>query len=369
MRHSRATLPYRLLLSAVVVVLGVLPAAAEESRIAVLNWSDYIADDTVERFQSETGLKVDYEEFDTKDALETRLLQGRTGKDVVVPTAAFLQRHTTDGMFLKLDKAKLPNYANLDRELNRIAGLYDPGNQFAVPYLWGTTGIGYNVARIKERMANAPTDSWRMLFDPTVVQRFKDCGVAMPDSPVDVIKSVLRYLGRDPNSQKEEDIRAAEAHLARIRPYIAFFDTARYIDDLASGAACLVLGWSGDVVQARARARDAGSEVEIGYSIPREGAMVWMDVLAIPADAPNPEAAHRFIDFVMRPEIAADIANTVGFANANAASKDDLDPELSGDPALYPPLSVKQRLFADKAQPAEVERLIQSAFNRAKQAR
>jgi putrescine transport system substrate-binding protein len=272
-------------------------------------------------------------------------------------------------MFLKLDKPRLGNYGNLDRELNRIAAAYDPGNQYAVPYLWGTTGIGYNIGRIKERMANAPVDSWRILFDPAVVARFKDCGVAMPDSAVDVMKSVMRYLGRDPNGRKEDDIRAAEAHLTRLRPYIAYYDTQRYIDDLAAGTACLVMGWSGDVVQARSRARDAGAEIEIGYSIPREGAMVWMDVMAIPADAPHADAAHRFIDFVLRPEIAADIANTVGFATANAAARDDLDPELAGDLALYPPPAVKAKLFADKAMPAESDRLMQAAFERAKMRR
>jgi putrescine transport system substrate-binding protein len=358
-----------LIWASLVLCLGARSALGQDKALSVLNWSDYIADDTVERFESETGIKVTYEEFDTKDALETRLSGRRTGFDVVVPTAGFLQRHLGDGMFLRLDKSRLANYGNLDRDLNRIAAQYDPGNQYAVPYLWGTTGIGFNVARLKERMPGAPTDSWRILFDPAVVSRFKDCGVAMPDSAADVIRAVLRYLGRDPNTQREDDIRAAEAHLLRLRPAIAYFDTARYIEDLANGAACLVLGWSGDVVQARARARDAGAEIEIGYSVPREGAMVWMDVMAIPADAPHPEAAHRFIDFVLRPEIAADIANTVGFANANAASRDDLDPELAGDAALYPPQPVKLRLFADKASPAEIDRMMQAAFERVKQGR
>lgn len=357
------------MIAALALAAASLPAFAEENALNVFNWSDYIADDTVERFEAETGIKVTYEEFDSKDTLEARLAAGRTGLDVVVPTASFLQHHTADGMFRKLDKSLLANYGNLDRDLNRIASAYDPGNQYAVPYLWGTTGIGYNVARIKERMANAPLDSWRLLFEPSVVSRFKDCGVAMPDAPVDVIKAVLRFLGRDPSSPRAEDIRAAEAHLARLRPYIAYFDTGRYIDDLASGAACLVLGWSGDVVQARGRARDAGAEIEIGYSVPKEGAMVWMDVLAIPADAPHPEAAHRFIDFILRPEIAADIANTVGFANANAASLGDLDPELKADQALYPHQAVKQRLFADKALTPELDRLITAAFNRAKTGR
>jgi putrescine transport system substrate-binding protein len=342
------------------------PATAQ---LNVYNWSDYIAEDTIELFEKATGIKVTYDVYDSNETLEAKLSAGKTGYDIVVPTSSFMQRQIQAKLYRKLDKSKLPNRNNLDKNLMRIVAGYDPGNEYGIPYLWGTTGIGYNVAKIKERMANAPLESWRLILDPRVVSRFKDCGVAMLDAPTDVIKSTLRFLGRDPNSHRADDIKAAEEHLLKVRPSVTYFHSSKYINDLAAGDICLVLGWSGDIVQARNRAQGAGNNIEIGYTIPKEGAMVWFDMMVIPADAPNPDNAHKFMNFVMQKDIAAAIANAVGYASPNAAAMESIDDDAKSDESVYPGEQVKRRLFADKVNPRDVDRLLNRAFTRVKAGR
>jgi putrescine transport system substrate-binding protein len=343
------------------------PALAQEQKILnVYNWSDYISDEALEDFEKQTGIKVVYDTFDSNEMLEAKLMAGKSGYDVVVPTASFMQRQISAGLFRKVDKAKIPNLKNLDTSLMRIVANHDPGNAYGVPYLWGTTGIGYNIDKLKERMADAPLDSWRLIFDPAVVAKFKDCGVAMLDSPSDVIKSTLRFLGRDPNTTKPEDVRAAEAHLLKVRPYVTYFHSSKYINDLAAGDICLVLGYSGDIVQARNRASDAGKKVEVGYVIPKEGAMVWFDMMAIPADAPHPQNAHAFINFILTPEIGGAISNAVSYASPNAKALEFVDDDLKGDASVYPSAQVKQRLFADKTPSTEIERAFTRSFTRVK---
>ena len=294
-------------------------AAAEEEKVLhVYNWSDYIAEDTIKNFEAKTGIKVTYDVFDSNDMLETRLLAGNSGFDVVVPSASFLERQIKAGVFQKLDKSQIPNLANMDADIQQRVALHDPNNDHSVTYLWGTTGIGYNVDKVKKILGDKPLDSWKQIFDPKELAKFKDCGVSVLDAPDELLKVVLQWMGRDPNSQKEEDLKAAEEKLLAVRPYIRKIHSSQYIDDLANGELCVSVGWSGDILQARDRADEAGQGVKVAYSIPKEGTIVWFDMLAIPADAKHPKNAHAFINYLMDPQVAANNSNFVNYANGNA---------------------------------------------------
>lgn len=340
--------------------------AQEEPVVNIYNWSDYIAEDTIAKFEAETGIKVNYDVFDANEIVEAKLLTGASGYDVVVPTASFLERQIQAGLFQPLDKSKLPNLANMDTAIMGQVKANDPDNAHAVVYMWGTTGIGYNIAKINERMADAPVDSWDMIFDPEIAAKFADCGISLLDAPTEVVPAALRYLGLDPRSESADDLEKAEALIASIRPYIRYFHSSQYISDLANGDVCIAHGYSGDVLQARDRAAEADQGVEVAYTIPKEGAVVWFDMMAIPADAPHPENAHKFIDFIMQPQIAADISNYVYYANANAASFDLIEKEVTGDPAIYPPEEVKQNLFANKSHALRYDRLLTRTWTRIK---
>ncbi len=342
------------------------PAGPEDKVLNVYNWSDYIEPSVIPDFQKETGIQVRYDVFDSNEVLETKLLTGHTNYDVVVPSGPFLERQIQAGVYRKLDKSLLPNLRNLDPALEQSAAVYDPGNQYAVDYMWITSGPGYNVAKIKERMPDAPVDSWRMFYDPAVVAKFKDCGVSMLDAPTEVIGTVLLYLGKDPNSQSPEDLEAAAKVLLSIRPYIRYVHSSRYIDDLANGEICLALGWSGDIKQAHDRAKEAGKGVDLAYSIPREGAIKNLDMLAIPADAPHPRNAHRFIDYLMRPDVAAKNSNFLKYANGDSPSDPQLDPAVKADPGIYPPPDVQARLVPERAKSPEFTRLVTRAWTRFK---
>lgn len=324
-------------------------AAAEEKVLHVYNWSDYIAEDTIKNFEDKTGIKVTYDVFDSNDMLETRLLAGNSGFDVVVPSASFLERQIKAGVFQKLDKSQLPNLANMDPDIQQRVALHDPGNEHSVTYLWGTTGIGYNVDKIKKILGDTPLDSWNQLFDPKEIARFKDCGVSVLDAPDEILKVVLQWMGRDPNSQKDEDLTAAAEKLQLIRPYIRKIHSSQYIDDLANGDLCVAIGWSGDILQARDRAAEAGQGVKVAYSIPKEGTVVWFDMLAIPADAKHPKNAHAFINYLMEPQVAANNSNFVNYANANAAAYSLVNEEVRNDPGIYPTPEVKAKLFPSLA--------------------
>ncbi len=348
------------------VVLGLGMARAQDKVVNVYNWSDYVDPQILEDFRRETGIRVVYDTFDTNEILETKLLAGGSGYDVVVPTATFLSRQIKAGVFRKLDKTKLPNLKNAWDFVRSRLERYDPGNQYAVDYMWGTTGLGYNVRKIRERMADAPLDSWRLALDPDVVKRFADCGIYMLDAPEDVLPAVLVHLGLDPNSKKPEDIDRAVGHLARIRPYIRKFHSSEYINALANGDICLVIAYSGDVLQARKRAEEARNGVEIAYAIPKEGAQMWFDVMAVPQDAPHPDAAHAFIDYMLRPEVAARASNFIRYANGNVASQPLLDPELRNNPSVYPTEEVLTRLFTIDTFDPKLQRLVTRAWTRLK---
>jgi len=279
---------------------------AEEKVLNVLNWSDYIAPDTVEKFEKETGIKVNYDVFDSNEVLETKLLTGHTGYDIVVPTDYFLERQAKQGILLPLDKSKLPNIRNLDPEVLKGLEGVDPGNRYGLPYAGVITGIGFNVQKVRKALGNVPVDSWAILFDPKNAAKLKDCGLTTLDAESENFFTARIWLGLDPGSEKLEDLNAAEAMFTKLRPYIRYFHSSQYINDLANGETCIALSWSGDVLQARDRAREAGKGVEIDFAVPKEGALRSFDMLAIPADAPHPDNAHKFINFLLRPDIAAD---------------------------------------------------------------
>ena len=342
------------------------PAPAGEQVVNVYNWSDYIAEDTIANFEKETGIKVRYDVFDSNEVLEAKLLAGNTGYDVVVPSANFVARQIQAGIFQTLDRTKLPNYKNLDPEILKVLAGYDPDNQHVLPYLWGTTGIGYNVAKIKERMADAPIDSWDMLFKPDIVARFKDCGVSILDTPSEVVPIMLRYLGLPTGSQNEETLAKAEAALMQVRPNIKYFHSSQYLNDLANGELCLVMGWGGDVFQARDRAHDANNGNQIAYVIPKVGTLMWFDTMAIPKDAPHVDNAYKFIDYVMRAEVTAAISNQVHYANGNLAATSKVDANITTDPSVYPDAAVRATLFPNVVAPADYDRLLTRAWTRIK---
>lgn len=323
----------------------------------VYNWSDYIAEDIVPGFERQTGIRVNYAVFDSNEVLEAKLLAGSTGFDVVVPSLQFLGRQIQAGVFQPLDRARLENYANLDPELMRRIAVQDPDNRYGVPYLWGTTGLGYNVDKVAEAFGDtAITGTWDLLFKPENVSRLKDCGVMMLDTPSEVVPIVLNYLGEDPNSQDPAVIRKAGEVLKAIRPYVRTFHSSQYIDALANGSVCLALGWSGDVLQARDRAREAGNGVNVAYSIPREGAPLFVDMLAIPKDARNVDNAYAFIDYLLRPDVAAVNTNHVSFPNPVASALPLVDEAIRNDPTIYPPPEVAAKLFTLAIVPPEVDR-------------
>ena len=335
------------------------PAAAQEEKVLhVFNWSDYIAEDTVPNFEKQSGIKVTYDVFDSNDVLETRLLAGNSGFDVVVPSASFLERQIKAGVFQKIDKSQIPNLKNMDPDIMSRVGLHDPNNEYAVPYLWGTTGIGYNEDKIKKILGDARPDSWNYIYDPKLVAKFKDCGLSLLDAPDEILKTVLAWMGRDPNSQKEDDLKAAEAKLMPIRPFVRKIHSSQYIDDLANGDLCIAVGWSGDILQARDRAAEAGQGVKIKYAIPKEGTIVWFDMLAIPADAKHPKNAHAFINYLMEPQVAANDSNFVNYANGNAASFAMVSDEVKNDPGIYPTPEVKAKLFPSLAYGEDFQRLM-----------
>jgi putrescine transport system substrate-binding protein len=339
-------------------------AAGEEQVVNVYNWSDYIDPAMLEKFTAETGIKVNYDVFDSNEVLETKLLAGNTGYDVVVPTASFLERQIKAGVFRKLDRSKLPNWSNLDPEILQRVALHDPGNEHAVVHMWGTDGIGYNESKIKAIMRDAPVDSMNIVFDPKIISKFKDCGVSVLDAPSDVVSVALAFLGKDPNSQDPADLKLVEERLMAIRPYIRMIHSSQYIDALANGEICLAFGWSGDVLQARDRAEEAGQGNVIKYAVPKEGTIIWFDMYAIPADAPHPDTAHAFINFMMTPEVAAANSNFVNFATGNAASLPLVDEAVRNDPGIYPPPEVMAKLFPDLSETDEYTRLLNRTWTR-----
>jgi putrescine transport system substrate-binding protein len=319
--------------------------AADERVVNVYNWTDYIDPDVLTQFSTETGIRVVYDVYDSNDIVETKLLAGNSGYDVVVPSDSNIAREIKAGTLMKLDKSKLPNLVHMwPFVMDRLAA-FDPGNQYAVDYMWGTAGLGINLDMVKQRLGDVPLDTWRLFLDPGYAAKLADCGIHVIDTPEDVIQGTLSYLGINPNSDGPVDIEKAGAALEKVRPYIQKFGSSEYINALANGDICMAVGYSGDVLQARDRAREAKNGVNIAYILPKEGALMWLDSLVIPADAPHPDEAHAFIDFMMRPEIAAANSNYILFANGNRDSQPLLAKDVISDEAIYPDAATLGRLF------------------------
>lgn len=347
-------------------------AAAEERAVNFYNWSNYIAPGVLEAFTKETGIKVVYDTFDANETLETRLMAGKSGYDVVVPTAYFLQRQIKANIFQKLDKSKLPNLANAWPMVTKHLATYDPGNVYAANYMWGTTGIGYNVVKVKQILGpDAKIDSWDIVFKPENLAKFKDCGVHMLDSADDIFPAALNWLGLDPNSTKQADLEKAAEAVAKVRPSVRKFHSSEYLSALATGEICFVVGWSGDIMQARARAAEAknSSGVEIGYAIPKEGAQMFFDNLAIPADAKNVNEAYELINYLYRPEVAAKNADFLSYASGNLASQKLVDPKILNDKNIYPDEATLSKLFVITAREPATQRIINRLWTKVKTGR
>jgi putrescine transport system substrate-binding protein len=353
------------------LTLGGGAATSQSERyVNVYNWSDYVAPSVPEDFTKETGIKVRYDTFDSNDTLETKLLAGKSGYDVVVPSAYFMERQIKAGVFQKLDKAKLPNLVNVWPMIAEKLAANDPGNQYAVNYMWGTVGIGYNVKKVREILGpNGVIDSWGLVFDPAKLAKFKDCGIHMLDSSDDILPAALHYLGRNPNSVEPADLEAAADLVAKVRPFVRKFHSSEYLNSLASGEICLVVGWSGDIKQAQKRAAEAKNGVEIGYAIPKEGAQMFFDNFAIPKDARNVDEAHAFINYMLRPEVAAKNTNFLSYANGDLASQKFIDPAILADRTIYPDAATMARLYTINAHDVKTTRLMNRLWTRIKTGR
>lgn len=330
-----------------------------EKQVNVYNWSDYIGEHTVENFEKETGIKVQYDVYDSNETLEAKLMAGNTGYDVVVPSGAFLGRQIKAGIYQKIDKSKLKNYGNIDPQILDALKAFDPTHEYAVPYFWGTVGIGVNVDKVKERLGdNAPIDNLDLLFKPEYADKLKDCGIAMLDSPSDVMPMVFAYMGKDPHTKSADDYAAAEKLFQAIRPDIKYFHSSSYINDLANGELCAVLGWSGDVFIAASRADEAKNNNHIEYNIPVQGSLLWVDSLAVPKDAKHPDNALKFIDYLLDPKVATDGVNYVTYSSSvKIELMPGVDKEISSNPGTYPTAEVKKKLFSDVIADADTERL------------
>jgi len=342
---------------------------ANAATVHVYNWSDYISDNTLDDFKNKHDIRVVYDVFDSNETLEGKLLAGRSGYDVVVPSDHFLARQVQAGVFQPLDRNKLPNWSNLEEHLMEQIAVNDPGNQYAVPYLWGTNGIGYNVDKVREVLGVETIDSWAVLFEPENMEKLASCGVSFLDSADEMLPAALNYMGLDPNSTQTQDYDAAVEKLNKIRPYVTYFHSSKYVTDLANGDICVAAGFSGDVLQAAERADEANNGVNIAYSIPKEGGNLWFDVLAIPADAGNVDEAHAFINYLLEPQVIADISDYVGYANPNQYADELMDEDVRNNPGVYPAQEVLDKLFVSKPLPASAQRIKTRAWTRFKSGR
>jgi putrescine transport system substrate-binding protein len=345
------------------------PVEAQNRVVNVYNWSDYVDPQMLEDFTAETGIRVVYDTYDTNEIVETKLLAGRSGYDIVVPSGPFIERLVRAGVFAPLDKDKLSNLDNIWPEIAARTEVYDPGNAHSVNYMWGTTGIGINVAMVRERLGEAEVNTWDLLFDPEIAAKLQDCGIHVLDAADDMFPTALSYLGLDPNSRDSGELEQAAQLLSGMSPFVQKFHSSEYINALANGDICLAVGYSGDILQARDRAEEVGSNVEVEYIVPREGALMWFDSFAIPADAPNVEEAHAFIDFMLRPEVAAANTNYVAYASGNLAAKEFVDDEILNDPGVYPDDEKMQRLFTNVAYDERTQRVVNRHWTRIKTGR
>ncbi|MFO3722906.1 extracellular solute-binding protein [Pseudomonas sp. HLMP] len=341
-------------------------ADAQQPTVNLYIWGEYLAPDTLANFEKQTGIRVVADHFDSLETAETKLLTGRSGYDVVLSAGQHLSRAIASGALQPLDKSKVPHLAGIGEEFRQHMAVFDPGNRYAGTYAWGTTGVGFQQEAVAARLPDAPRDSWAMLFDPQVVAKFADCGVSLLNDPNEVFAAAMRYLGLDINQQRVEDLRAAEAHLRKIRPYIRYFDNDRNINDLANGETCVAMSWNGNVAIAQTQAQQAGKAFSLDYRIPSEGTLIWLDALVVPKDAPHPEAAWQLVDYLMRPEVIAPITDTIHYANAITAADELVDPGIRNAPGTYPPAEVRARLYTKNDNGKAFNRELTRAFSRLK---
>ncbi|WP_157230755.1 polyamine ABC transporter substrate-binding protein [Kiloniella laminariae] len=354
------------LLTGPAVSLCLAASAAKAEELHVYNWVDYIGESTIADFEAETGIKVIYDTYDSSETVDAKLITGSSGYDVVLHAGSFMPRLIQAGVFDVLDKSKLDNYANLDVDILKVVANWDEDNRYGIPYMWGTVGITYNVDMIKERMPDAPIGSFSMILDPSIISKFADCGVSLLDSPVDVIPMTLSYLGLDPMSTNPEDYDKVVEAVSAIRGSVTTFDSSNYLNALPNKERCIAMTWSGDYAVAAARAEEAGVEIKLNYFVPEEGAGAWFDMWAIPSDAPNKEAAYKWLNYMMRPEVIAAATNYTWYANANKAATPLVDEEIRTNPAVYPDSKAMERMYLAKTLPPKVERVRTRSWSRIK---
>ena len=357
-----------LLLMFVAVGTGVA-RAGEDKRLFIYNWTDFVGHNTIAEFEKQSGGKVTYDVYDSEETMDARLLAGSSGYDVVIASTEYFGREIKAGVYIPLDRSKLPNWKNLDPRILAIQAVHDPGNAHSVPYLHSINGFAYNVDMVKARMPNAPIDSLDMLFKPEIVSKFADCGVTLLDSAADTLLLAMKYLGLDPNTTRPEDYKAAEELLLKVRPYIRSFDSAEYLNALANKEICIAMSWSSDYALSRARARAVGVNVNLAFTVPKEGANQNFTSLLIPEGAPHPETAYAFINFMLRPDIIAEITNEIFYGNDNVASRPLVNPIILADATLYPTAEIESRLFRADEASAATERIRTRTWTKVKTAK
>lgn len=350
---------------AVPLLLAVSTAHAAET-VRIYNWSSYIAPDTLKVFTERTGYPTQYDLYDSNEVLDAKLSAGHSGYDVVFPSNHFMARQITAGALKPLDRSKLPNWHNLNPALMKALEANDPGNRYGFPYLWGSTGIGYNIDKVKAVLGDTPIDSWDVVFKPENMKRLAKCGVAFLDNGPEILPIALNYLGLPHHSQNKADYDKAQTLLMGVRPYVRYFHNSKYTSDLANGDVCLVVGFSGDVMQAASRASEAHNGQKIAYVIPKEGSPMWFDMVAMPADAPDEAAGYAYLNYLLEPAVMANISNAVHYANGNAAADALVDPAVRNDPMVYPPEQVIQKLFVLQAVPLATDRMRTRIWSRVK---
>jgi len=347
--------------------VALMAGAAVAEEVRVYNWSDYIDEDLLAKFEADTGIELIYDVFDSNEVLETKMLAGGSGYDVVVPSGTFLQRQITAGAFQKLDMSKLPNAGNMWDVVESRTEQYDPDNAYSINYMWGTTGIGVNLGKVREILGeDAPIDSLELVLNPANMEKLAACGVHFLDAPAEMLPMALKYIGEDPDSHDPEKIAMAEEVFLKVRPHIQKFHSSEYINALANGDICVAVGWSGDILQARDRAAEADNGVEIAYHAAKEGAQMWFDQMAIPVDAPNPDAAHTFLNFIMDAQNMAAASNYVYYANGNKASQEFLVEDVIDDTAIYPDAATLENLFTTRPYPPKVQRVVTRTWTKIK---
>lgn len=346
-----------------------MASSASDKVVNVYNWSDYINPESVKQFEKETGIKVNYDVYDSNEILEAKLMAGGSGYDVVVPTGSFLERQAKAGIYSEIDKSSLSNYGNIDKAMASKMALHDPGNLHSVPYTWGTIGLGVNPDMVKARLGDVKLNSLDLIFKPEVAAKLADCGIGILDSPAEVMAIAMNYSGLDPNSENGKDLKATKAMIQKARPHYKYFDSSRLISDLANGDICVALGYNGDMLQANSRASEAGQGVKVEYLIPKEGTVAWFDMMAVPADAPHKKEAYAFINYILKAETGAAISNYVYYAVANEAATEFVNEDIKSNTGIYPVGETKEKLFSQLAHTARFDRKLTRAWTQIKTSR